>query len=672
MSVRERPPARPGRPDDPPVADPARELPPVIEPSVSDLDRTWADEPGLIGWITSVDHKAIGRRYIVTAFGFFLVGGLLAALIRLQLSRPNNTFIGPDLYNQIFTTHGTIMMFLFAVPVMEAFGTYLVPLMVGTRAIAFPRLNAFSYWMFLFGGIFLLTMFVLNTGPDVGWFAYVPLAGPEYTPGKRADVWAQLITFTEVAALAVSIEIVVTAFKLRAPGMSLNRIPVFVWAQIVTAFMVMCAMPAVMLSSTALILDRLVGTHFFNPAEGGDALLWQHMFWFFGHPEVYIIFIPATGMVATIISTFSRRPIFGYLALVLALVSTAFIGFGLWVHHMFATGLPQLGESFFTAASIMIAVPSGIQIFCWIATLWSGRIVMKTPLVWVLGFFVIFVIGGLSGVMIAAVPFDLQVHDTYFIVAHFHYVLIGGAVFPLFGALYYWFPKMTGRMMSEALGHLNFWLFFVGFNLTFFPMHVLGLYGMPRRIYTYPYETGWGTLNMLASLGAALMAIGAIVFLVNAAHSLRAGTLAGDNPWGAGTLEWATSSPPPKPNFYALPTVAGREPLWENAPDQPVVVGLRTDVRDVLVTYMLDAEPDHRTEFPTPSIWPFFTAVATSAMFVGSIFTPWAVLIGSVPIFLALTGWFWPKHVDEGGTQPWPIRHRTLPKPNEAPAGGTL
>jgi cytochrome c oxidase subunit 1 len=473
-----------------------------------------------------------------------------------------------------------------------------------------------------------------------------------------------------VAALAISVEIIVTTFKMRAPGMSLNRIPLFVWAQVVTAFMVLFAMPAVMLASTALILDRLVGTHFFNPAEGGDPLLWQHLFWFFGHPEVYIIFIPATGIVSSIVVAFSRRHAFGYLALVLALVSTAFIGFGLWVHHMFATGLPQLGESFFTAASIMIAIPSGIQIFCWIATMWSGRLTIRTPMLWVLGFFWVFLIGGMTGVMLAAVPLDLQVHDTFFVVAHFHYVLIGGAVFPLFGALYFWFPKITGRLLGERLGTIHFWLFFIGFNLTFFPMHVLGLYGMPRRVYTYPYETGWGNLNMLASVGAALMAFGAAVFLLNVARSRHAGALAGDNPWGAGTLEWATSSPPPHCNFLRPPTVAGREPVWDNPPDQPFVVGLRSDVRDVLITHAHDADPDHRSVFPEPSVWPFLTALATSALFVGSIFTPWAVVIGAIPVFITLTGWFWPKEAGETGTQPWPIAHRTLPKPNEAPAGG--
>jgi cytochrome c oxidase subunit I+III len=635
------------------------------------LDRVWSDPPGVYGWLTAVNHKAIGKRYIITAFVFFLLGGMLAATMRLQLARPDNPLIGPDRYNEIFTMHGTTMMFLFAVPVFEALAVYLVPLMLGTRNIAFPRLNAFSYWLYLFGGVFLYVMFLQNMGPDVGWFAYPPLSGPQYGFAKRPDVWAQLITFTEVAALAVSVEIIVTAFKLRAPGMSLNRIPVFVWAQVVTAFMVIFAMPAIMLASTSLILDRLVGTHFFTPDDGGDPLLWQHLFWFFGHPEVYIIFIPATGIVSTIVSTFSNRPIVGYLAIVLSLLATAFMGFGLWVHHMFATGLPDLGASFFTAASIMIAIPSGLQIFCWIATMWSGRISMRAPMLWVIGFFVIFVIGGLTGVMLAAVPLNLQVHDTFFVVAHFHYVLVGGAVFPLFAGLYYWFPKITGRLMREGLGVAHFWLFFIGFNLTFFPMHVLGLRGMPRRVYTYPAEMGWGALNLLATIGAFLMAAGVLVFLWNVVFSWRRGELASDNPWNASTLEWATSSPPGACNFPVLPTVSGRDPLWEHPEDQPVVVGLRTDVRDVLVTYALDAAPDHRVEFPEASIWPLLTAVATTALFIGSIYTPWAVPIGAVPVFITLTGWFWPKRAGETGTRPWPVQHRTLPRPGEAPAPGT-
>src|SRR5919198_1887627 len=537
-----------------PMAQPSGTTPSVI-PEESErqvLERTWQGPRGFVGWLSNVHHRAIGKRFIVTAFIFFLFGGILALLMRFQLARPESRFLSPDLYNQIFTMHGTTMMFLFAVPMMEGMGVYLVPLMVGTRNIAFPRLNAFSYYIFLFGGIMLYTAFLLNVGPDVGWFSYVPLAGPEFAPGKRVDFWAQMITFTEVSALAVAVELIVTIFQLRAPGMSLNRIPLFVWSLLVQSFMVIFAMPAVMVASSFLIMDRLVGTHFFNPAEGGDVLLWQHLFWFFGHPEVYITFIPALGMVSSIIGAFSRRRMFGYTAIVLSLIATGFIGFGLWVHHMFATDVPQLGQSFFTAASMMIAIPSGVQIFCWIATLWGGRPRLRVPLLFVLGFFFVFVVGGLTGVMLASVPFDLQVHDTFFVVAHLHYVLIGGAVFPLFGSIYYWFPKITGRLLSERLGTWNFWLLFIGFNLTFFPMHQLGLNGMPRRIYTYLPEMGWGNLNLLASLGAAIIAVSVVVFIGNALASLHHGQIASDNPWEAGTLEWATSSPPPPYNFLHL------------------------------------------------------------------------------------------------------------------------
>ncbi|HEV2765840.1 MAG TPA: cytochrome c oxidase subunit I, partial [Pyrinomonadaceae bacterium] len=592
------------------------------------LEKTWADRPGLWGYLTSVNHKTVGKRFIATAFGFFIAGGILAVLMRVQLARPENNFLGPDLYNQIFTMHGTVMMFLFAVPMMEAMAVYLVPLMLGTRSIAFPRLNAFGHWIYLFGGVMIFVAFFLNVGPDVGWFAYPPLSGPEYSPGKRADFWAQLITFTELSALVVATELIATIFKLRAPGMSLNRIPLYVWSVLVMAFMVFFAMPTVALGSMCLILDRLVGTHFFNPAEGGDPILWQHLFWFFGHPEVYIIFIPATGFVSAIIPAFVRRPMFGYTALVLSLISTGFIGFGLWVHHMFTAGLPRLGESFFTAATMMIVIPSGVQIFCWIATIWAGKPVFKTPFLFVLGFFFTFVLGGMTGVMQASVPVDLQVHDTYFVVAHFHYVLIGGSVFPLFGAFYYWFPKITGRMLFEGWGKANFWLMFVGFNLTFFPMHLLGLRGMPRRVYTYQTGLGWADMNLLATAGGVLLTLGVLVFIVNFLVSLRRGALAGDNPWNASTLEWATSSPPPSYNFLRLPTVAGRDTLWTQPEDQPVVVGVRSDVRQVLVTKMLDAEPDYKDEFPEPTVWPLLAALATTALFIGTIFTPWAVVWG--------------------------------------------
>jgi cytochrome c oxidase subunit I+III len=607
------------------------------------LDRTWRRPPGFVGWLSDVNHKSIGLRFIVTSLVFFALAGVLALLMRVQLARPDNAFLGPDRYDQLFTVHGSTMMYVFAVPVMEGIGLYLVPMMIGTRNTAFPRLVAYGYWTYLIGGVFLWVTFLLDVGPDAGWFAYPPLAGPQFSPGKRIDVWSQMITFTEIASLAGAVAEIATILKHRAPGMSLDRMPLFVWATLVASFMVVFAMPAVMLVTMQLALDRLVGTHFFNTVEGGDALLYQHLFWFFGHPEVYIMFIPGLGMVSSVITVFSRRQIIGYLAMVLSLVATGFLGFGLWVHHMFATGLPQLGASFFTAASMLIAVPSGVQIFCWIATLVAGRPRLRVPLLWVLGFIVIFVAGGLTGVFLASVPIDLQAHDTFFVVAHFHYVLIGGVVFPLLGGLSYWYPKATGRLLSERLGLWSFALAFVGFNVTFFPMHILGLRGMPRRVYTYLPETGWGDLNLLATAGAFTMAVGVLLFVLNLVRSARHGAVAGDDPWGGDGLEWATASPPRPFNFAELPTVRARYGLWTRAVDQPVVVGVAAHRPELLVTHLLDAEPDHRTELPGATLAPLWLALATGVTFIGLVFTPWAAVVGGVLAGIALVWWFWPK-----------------------------
>jgi cytochrome c oxidase subunit 1 len=610
------------------------------------LRKTWASPKGIIGWLTTVDHKDIGRRYIITALIFLALAGALGIAIRLQLARPDNDLISAARYNEIFTMHGTTMMFLFAVPVMQGVQLYLTPLMLGTRAIAFPRLCAFSYWTYLAGGCLLWVAFLLNIGPDVGWFAYPPLSGPQYGIGKRADIWAQMVTFTEIAALALAVTLTATILKQRAPGMTLARMPIFIWATLVTSLMVIFSMPSVALASGMLLSDRLVGTHFYNPAERGDALLWQHLFWFFGHPEVYIIFLPATGFISEIVATFSRRPIVHYPVVVLSLVGTGILAFGLWVHHMFTTGLPRVGYSFYTAASIAVSVPTALQIFCWIATMWEGRPQLKVPLLYVVGFLFTFVIGGLTGVMIAAVPIDLQLHDTYFIVAHFHYVLIGGAVFPLLGAITYWFPKVTGRMMSEGLGKLSFWTIFLGFQLAFFPMHIAGINGMARRVYTYPTGMGLEIPNMLSTIGAAVVAIAVLMFVINLLWSTKRGELAGANPWGAPSLEWATPSPPEPYNFAHLPAVHGRSPLWEREGALNVVHGLRVEDRELLLTTILDAKPDVREPSGMPSPWPFISATAVTVMFVCSIFSPWAVVFGAIPATIALIAWFWPKSAE--------------------------
>jgi cytochrome c oxidase subunit 1 len=582
---------------------------------------------------------------------------MLALDMRLQLSQPNMKRMDPQLYNESFSLHGSTMLFLVSVPAMEAMAIWLVPLMLGQRNLAFPRLGAFSYWLYLGGVLMLWVPHLLGITPDLGWFEYPPLSGPAYSPGHRADIWAQMITFTEVAALAASVNIAATIIKMRPPGMTLARMPMFLWSMLITSLMTIFALPAVMLVTSMLIADRLVSTHFFVPAGGGDPLLFQHLFWFFGHPEVYIIFVPAIGFVTAIVETFSRRTVFGHTALVLSVISIAVLAFGLWVHHMFAVGLPRLGNDFYTAASMAIALPAGLQMFCWIATIWSGRPRFATPLLWIVGFIATFVIGGLSGIMTASAPLDLQLTDTYFIVAHLHYVLIGGAIFPLLGAFCYWYPKATGRMMSERWGKISFWLIVGGFNLGFFPMHLLGLEGMPRRIYTYGPEMGWGTLNMIATVGSVIAVLGGLVFVANAFLSQYWGRAAGADPWGGSTLEWAASSPPPAHNFDYTPVVESLAPMWSTDGALPVMEGLSLDKREVLITSAIDAIPEYRHKSAGPSLWPLIAGLAVTGMFIASIFTPWAIVWGAIPIAAALTAWFWPTR-PRATTGPLRVRKR--------------
>jgi cytochrome c oxidase subunit I len=530
------------------------------------LDETYIGE-----WLMTTDHKKIGIMYIVTAFFFFLAGGVEALLIRTQLAVPNGKVLSPEVYNQVFTMHGTTMIFLFVMPILTGFGNYIVPLMVGARDMAFPRLNAFGYWIVLFGGLFLNSSFLFNAAPNGGWFMYAPLSqtaagcgnGVMCTPGMNADFWLLGVLMLGIASISGSLNFVVTILKMRAPGMTLNRMPLFTWMTLVTAFLLLFALPSLTAASVLLLLDRHLGTHFYQYASGGDPLLWQHLFWSFGHPEVYILILPVFGMISEILPVFSRKPIFGYTFIAWSGVAIGFLSFTVWAHHMFAVGLPPIAQAFFATSTTLIAIPTAVKIFNWIATVWGGKVILRAPMLFALGFIAMFLIGGLNGAALAVVPFDYQVTDSYFVVAHLHYVLFGGSVFGIFGGIYYWFPKMTGRLLGDRLGQVQFWLMMIGVNLTFFPMHLLGLLGMPRRIYTYPDNLGWNLDNLLASIGAFIIAASVLVFLWNLFVSLSNGQKSGDDPWDAFTLEWDTSSPPAHYNFLTIPTVRSRRPFYD-------------------------------------------------------------------------------------------------------------
>jgi cytochrome c oxidase subunit 1 len=599
-------------------------------------------------WIATIDHKRIGVMYGVTAFIFFLVGGIEALIIRVQLVKPEAGIIDPDAFNRLFTMHGTTMVFLVVMPLSSAFFNLLIPLMIGARDVAFPRLNAFSYWAFLGGGIFLNASFFIdgnifegNLGaPDAGWFGYSPLTSTEFSPGHGIDFWVLGLQILGVASLAGGFNFVVTILNMRAPGMTLFRMPLFVWMTLVTSFLIIFAMPVIAVALFELMFDRLYDANFFNTAVGGSPLLWQHMFWLFGHPEVYILILPAMGIVSEVLPTFSRKPLFGYPFVVFSGVAIGFMSWGVWAHHMYTTGLGTVANSAFGISTILIGVPTGVKIFNWLGTMWGGSIKLTVPMMFSIGFVTMFTIGGLSGVMHSMVPSDYQQQDTYFVVAHFHYVLFGGAIFALFSGIYYWFPKFAGKLLNEPMGHVHFWLMLIGFNLTFFPMHMAGLLGMPRRIYTYQEGLGFDIWNLLSTIGAFVIAAAILVFIINVIYSLARSKKVGHDPWNARTLEWSLPSPVPHYNFKEIPVVVARDQFWhekyqeteEGEPIPVVAGGANGDEGE-------EEEEAHGIHLPSPSYFPLIAAAGLPVFATGLIYDPALVAVGAAVTVVGLFGW---------------------------------
>jgi cytochrome c oxidase subunit 1 len=591
---------------------------------------------GLWSWLTTVDHKRIGILYFLGGFVFFLLAGLEGQMIRLQLASPENRLLDPDFYNQLFTMHGTTMVFLAGMPLIIAFLNFVVPLQIGARDVAFPRLNAFSFWVFLFAGIFLYSSFFFGGAPDGGWFAYTPLTLSQYSPRSGMDFYVLALLLAGIGTIAGGVNFLVTIINLRAPGMSLMRMPLFTWMALVVSALILLAFPPFTIGLIFLMFDRMFGTLFFSAAAGADPLLWQHLFWVFGHPEVYILVLPGFGIVSDVIPTFSKKPLFGYAVVVFSGILIAFLGFGVWVHHMFSTGLGPIVNAVFGGATMLIAIPTGIKIFNWIATMWGGSIRFTTAMLWAIGLVCTFVVGGLSGVMHSSPPTDLQQTDTYFIVAHFHYVLIGGTVFGLFSGFYHWFPKVTGKLLHEGLGKAHFWLTFIALNVTFFPMHFSGLLGMPRRTFTYAEGLGLELFNLISTIGAFIFTLAFIPLLWNLYRTWRRGEPAGANPWDASTLEWTMSSPPPHYNFAVIPQVESRDPLWHPyvAPGE----AYDSEPGGVIPRLQPDPAPEH-VHMPGPSYWPLIMALGLLVITVGALIGLSVVIPGVLLTFIGLYGW---------------------------------
>ena len=633
------------------------------------LDAIWASEPGWKGWTSSVNHSDLGRMFLVTAFFFFLVGGVLAMLIRAQLATPDSAFVDAGAFAQFFTMHGTIMMFLFAIPTFEGLAIYLLPKMLGTRDLAFPRLTAYGYWCYAFGGAMLLVALFFGIAPDGGWFMYPPLTGPLHSPGINTDFWLIGITFVEISAICAAVEFTVSILKYRAPGMSLDKMPIFAWYALVTSLMILTGFPPLILGSVLLEVERAFGLPFFQADLGGDSLLWQHLFWLFGHPEVYIIFLPAAGVISTVIPVMARTTLLGYGWIVASALALAFLSFGLWVHHMFTTGIPHMGLAFFSAASTLVAVPTGVQVFAWIGTMWKGRPELHMPMLHILGFFVTFIIGGLTGVMVAVVPFDWQAHDTAFITAHLHYVLFGGFVFPMLAGIYYWLPLVSGRKRLFRLGELAFALIFVGFHGTFLAMHWVGLLGQRRRIETYDAETGWGLINFISSVSSFVMAIGLAMVLVDIIIHSFVAVRGPRNPWRAGTLEWAGMSPPASYNFASLPMVGARAPLYDTpdlanrlAKGEGYLGAPEVARRETLMVDAANGRPEALVIYPGNTRLPILMAAVTGGFFLSILLKLfWLTPLALAGVAALALVWVWqlsargdqgPQKVGRGTTLP--------------------